>query len=96
MDRYAVVDRDKLAFNPDGSLDLYIQPQSPGETKDANWLPAPASRPFTMNLRLYWPKRPVLDGPPARSSAHARNTRFSACSATAGKERHATLAGKYG
>ena len=60
--RYAIGDRDKLAFNPDGSLDLYIQRGSPGKDKESNWLPAPASGPFTMNLRLYWPKAEVLDG----------------------------------
>jgi len=68
IDRYAIGDRDKLAFNPDGSLDLYIQRESPGKDKESNWLPAPASGPFTMNLRLYWPKAQVLDGswaPPA-------------------------------
>jgi hypothetical protein len=62
IDRYAIGDRDKLAINPDGSLDLYIQRESPGKDKESNWLPAPASGPFTMNLRLYWPKAEVLDG----------------------------------
>ncbi|MGB8562675.1 MAG: DUF1254 domain-containing protein [Pseudolabrys sp.] len=62
IDRYAIGDRDKLAFNPDGSLDLYIQRESPSQDKESNWLPAPASGPFTMNLRLYWPKPEVLDG----------------------------------
>jgi hypothetical protein len=62
IDRYAIGDRDKLAFNPDGSLDLYIQRETPGKDKESNWLPAPASGPFTMNLRLYWPKPEILDG----------------------------------
>ena len=55
--------------NPDGSLDLYIQTDSPGTDKEANWLPAPAG-PFTMNLRLYLPQRRATDGswtpPPVR------------------------------
>ena len=62
IDRFAIGDRDKLAFNPDGSLDLYIQRESPGRDKELNWLPAPASGSFTMNLRLYSPKAEVLDG----------------------------------
>ena len=62
IDRFAIGDRDKLAFNPDGSLDLYIQRESPGKDKESNWLPAPASGAFTMNMRLYWPKAEVRDG----------------------------------
>jgi len=62
INRYAIGDRDRLAFNSDGSLDLYIQRESPAKEKESNWLPAPASGSFTMNLRLYWPKVEVLNG----------------------------------
>ena len=67
INRYAIGDRDKLAFNPDGSLDLYIQRESPGKDKESNWLPAAADR-FDMTLRLYLPQAQALDGrwtPPA-------------------------------
>ncbi|WP_332682175.1 DUF1254 domain-containing protein [Bosea sp. (in: a-proteobacteria)] len=62
IDRYAIGDRDKLVFNADGSLDLIIQSDSPGKDKEANWLPAPKSGTFTMNLRLYWPKVEATNG----------------------------------
>jgi hypothetical protein len=40
--------------NPDGSLSLIIQKDSPGKAKEANWLPAPDG-PIYMLLRLYVP-----------------------------------------
>jgi hypothetical protein len=33
IDRYAIGDRDKLQFNQDGSLDIYVQRDSPGADK---------------------------------------------------------------
>jgi hypothetical protein len=59
--RYAIGDRDKLKLNPDGSLILYIQHDSPGRDKESNWLPAPKG-PFNVFMRLYWPKKAVVDG----------------------------------
>ncbi len=41
--------------NADGSLTLYIQKDSPGKGKEANWLPAP-NGPIYLVMRLYWPK----------------------------------------
>ncbi len=68
IERQALGDRDELIFGPDGSLKIFIQAGSPGEDRKANWLPAPKSGPFGVVLRLYAPKREVLDGrwvPPA-------------------------------
>jgi hypothetical protein len=59
--RYAIGDRDKLQFNDDGSLDIYIQHKSPGKDKESNWLPA-ASGDFDLVLRAYWPMLSVLTG----------------------------------
>jgi hypothetical protein len=64
LNRYSISARQDLKSNPDGSTDLYIQKDSPGQDKEANWLPAPAGD-FILMLRLYWPseKDPsIIDG----------------------------------
>jgi hypothetical protein len=50
-----------LKWNADGSLDLYFQNESPGEDKEANWLPAPKGA-FNLLMRLYAPKSEALTG----------------------------------
>jgi hypothetical protein len=44
-----------LKTNPDGSLTLHIQKDSPGADKESNWLPAPNGEMYLV-MRLYWPK----------------------------------------
>ena len=51
----------QLKRDADGGLTLYIQNESPGKDKEANWLPAPKG-PFFMAMRLYWPKAEALEG----------------------------------
>jgi hypothetical protein len=65
-----------VTHNPDGSLDVYIQRNSPGLAKEKNWLPSP-SGPFVLMLRMYWPEEAVINGtwkPPAITPAAATVT----------------------
>ncbi len=68
INRYAIGDRDALKFNADGSLDIYIQPDSPGKDKESNWLPSPKQGGMNVTMRLYAPRAEALLGswvPPA-------------------------------
>lgn len=58
IDRYLVNDRSNLKYNPDGSLDVFIQSDPPSSAAQrGNWLPAPkptaATKAFRLIIRLY-------------------------------------------
>jgi len=64
INRYTVSSRSRFKTNADGSIDVYVQHDSPGKDKEQNWLPAPADA-FVLMMRLYWPseKAPsLIDG----------------------------------
>ena len=64
INRYTLSSRNKFASNADGSVDLYLQADSPGKAKETNWLPTPKGR-FIPMFRLYWPKETppsIIDG----------------------------------
>jgi hypothetical protein len=58
-----------FAHNADGSVDIYIQRESPGGERESNWLPTtPLGELFRMILRMYNPGPHILNGtwqPPA-------------------------------
>lgn len=61
--RYSIGDRTPgLKSNADGSLTIWIARQDPGGDRSPNWLPAPASGPFSLSLRAYLPKQEMRDG----------------------------------
>lgn len=62
LNRFALGDRDDLKYNEDGSLDLYIQSDTPEAEYVQNWLPIPPEGQFYLTMRLYWPKEEVLNG----------------------------------
>jgi hypothetical protein len=64
INRYSISPRQHLKQNADGSVDLYVQKETPGTDKESNWLPAPAGK-FILMMRLYWPRETnpsILDG----------------------------------
>ncbi len=60
INRYAIGDRDKLAVNADGSVDIYLQSDQPAASRVSNWLPTPADS-FVVSMRLYWPKQAAIE-----------------------------------
>lgn len=70
LDRYGILSSMPLKYNPDGSLDVYVQATSPGADKETNWLPCPPSGSFNITVRVYQPKQSLIEGtyklPPVR------------------------------
>ena len=50
-----------LKKDADGGVTIYVQHDSPGKSKEANWLPAPEGS-FSMAMRIYLPKPETFDG----------------------------------
>lgn len=61
LNRFAVSSWMPFKYEPDSSLTLYFQNDSPGADKEANWLPAPKG-PFNLTMRLYAPRSGALTG----------------------------------
>jgi hypothetical protein len=64
LGRYAISSWMPLTRNKDGSIDIFMQHDSPGKNQLANWLPVPSDG-FNVTLRMYWPKSEdpsILDG----------------------------------
>ncbi len=57
------VQNHSVCFNPDKSIDLYLQADQPsGSIASCNWLPIPDGKKFIVFLRMYWPDQAILDG----------------------------------
>lgn len=63
INRYSIGDRTPgIKRNADGSLDLWISRTDPGGERTSNWLPAPASGPYSLSMRAYLPREELRDG----------------------------------
>ena len=72
LDRFALGDRDKLDDEPRRLARHLFRRRLARPGKEANWLPAPASGPFNVTMRLYSPRQEALSGawapPPIRAT----------------------------
>ncbi len=61
LNRFSIGDRtERLKYNEDGSLDIFIGPSVLDEGEISNWLPTPDG-PFYMFLRVYSPETSVVE-----------------------------------
>jgi hypothetical protein len=63
LGRRAIRSRDlaNLRQDTDGGVTIDLQADSPGTSRESNWLPAPEG-PFLLSMRLYWPKQSAIAG----------------------------------
>ncbi|MCV9927950.1 DUF1214 domain-containing protein [Flavobacterium sp. LS1R49] len=62
LKRYNLNNISNLKKNPDGSLSIWLVSSLPKDVPQSNWLPTPAGKGFSLNLRMYVSKKEVLDG----------------------------------
>jgi hypothetical protein len=63
LNRYSIGTKNKaMKLGADGSLTIYVQTESPGANKEANWLPAPRDADFSLYVRAYWPETAITAG----------------------------------
>lgn len=60
LNRYSVSERKTLKRAKDGSLEIYIQNDNPGKSKESNWLPAPKEGLFSLVFGAYWPQKTII------------------------------------
>jgi len=60
INRYSIGDRSGMKVDEDGGLTIYVQKDSPGTDKEANWLPAPEGI-FFLILRTYLPAEDLVN-----------------------------------
>lgn len=68
--RFSLGDRDPLVFGADGSLEILLAHERPGDEHEANWLPVPVET-FAVTMRLYLPREAAITGrwkPPAATA----------------------------
>jgi DNA sulfur modification protein DndE len=61
MSRHVRNSMNGMRLGPDGSLVIYLQPDSPGPDKADNWLPTPRDGYFVV-MRVYGPEGDILTG----------------------------------
>ena len=63
INRYAVGSETGLMPEADGSVTIHLRNSPPPPSvPQPNWLPIPADGPFSLTLRMYWPKKRILNG----------------------------------
>lgn len=60
INRYSLGDHSGMKTDKDGSLTIYVQKDSPGADKQANWLPAPEGE-FFFYIRAYLPGEALVN-----------------------------------
>ena len=63
INRYQISDSSPLVYNPDGSVDIYLQANQPSDASlNNNWLPTPDGAGFEVMWRLLTPEPAEIEG----------------------------------